>query len=271
MTAAAPPRVGVFLAGVQKGGTTALYEHLAEHPSLAGPRVKETHHFDNESLDWTQDQSDALDAYYDATAEGRMRFDATPITLYWPPALPRLHAYNPAAKLIVLFRDPIERAYSHWRMEVARGTEPLSFADAIRSGRERLHPDRPLDAHWRDHSYVERGCYGAQLTRALSLFPRSQMLLLLSEDFHGDHRRVLEEIAAFLGISAFGDVPPRIANQAVSVPYLPPISSADRNLLRAIFAADMAVFAKLSGLDIGRWSVSQAPGEGRGSADCHGF
>lgn len=251
--AVARPRVAVFLAGVQKGGTTALFEHLAAHPSLAAPRVKETHHFDNESLDWNLGQADRLDTFYDGSEDGRIRFEATPITLYWPPSLQRVHAYNPAAKLIVLFRDPIERAYSHWRMEVLRGTETLSFAEAIRTGRARLQAAQPLDANWRDRSYVERGFYGAQLERALSLFARSQMLLLLSDEFRNQHQIALDRIADFLGIPAFGDVPAHIANQAAPAPHLPPITPDDRCELQSVFGADLRLFATLSGLEIGEW------------------
>ncbi|MGP3699493.1 hypothetical protein [Rhodobacter sp. NSM] len=71
--------------------------------------------------------------------------------------------------LILPLRDPVERAHSHWRMEVARGNESLSFSEAIREGRARVA------RNGRVFTYVERGFYGAQLERLETCFPREQV------------------------------------------------------------------------------------------------
>ena len=248
-------RVAIFLAGVQKSGTTSLASHMRAHPALQAPIVKETHHFDNESLDWSADNQAALARFYSPHDTDRLRFDATPITIFWPPALERVRAHNPAAKLVILFRDPIERAYSHWRMETRRGTETLPFSAAIREGRVRLSPDRPLDIHWRDRSYVERGFYGRQLQRALSMFPREQMLLLLSDDLRTNHQHTLARLAAFLDIPPFGPVAPRLEHQSPAVPDLKRLTPEDHNHLQSVFAEDAQNFATLSGLNIQHWNT----------------
>src|SRR5438128_3640412 len=119
---AEPPLVTFVIAGVQKGGTTALYEYLAEMGDVGLSRQKETHFFDDETLDWARPDYARYHAMFDAP-EGRPCGEATPIYSYWPNALERIAAYNPAMKLILLLRDPVARAWSHWRMEYARGAE----------------------------------------------------------------------------------------------------------------------------------------------------
>src|SRR6185503_6418815 len=114
-------RVDFFVAGVQKGGTTALDAMLRRHPAiqmarLNGKDVKEVHFFDDESIDWSAPDYGKLHRHYD-WSESRVRGEATPIYLYWPNALKRLLAYNPNVKLIILLRHPIHRAFSQWQME----------------------------------------------------------------------------------------------------------------------------------------------------------
>jgi len=247
--------VGLFLAGVQKCGTTSLFHYLAGHPQLQAPRRKEIHFFDDETVDWRRRDFGALHACFDGGGEGRLRFDATPIYLFWPSALERIKAYNPRARLILLFRDPIERAYSHWRMERLRGAEDLPFSEAIRDGRARLPGGDLIHGNWRDRSYVERGFYGAQLARALSLFPKAQVLVLASEDLRQRHAATLDRVAGFLGIAPFPPVAARLENQAPPSPLLPPVGRDDHAHLRALYAEDMRRFAALSGVDVGVWRV----------------
>ncbi|MGH6848408.1 MAG: hypothetical protein ACREC0_13525, partial [Methylocella sp.] len=113
--------VSIFVCGVQKGGTTSLHAHFREHPALSPPNRKEIHFFADETQDWAAPDYTALHSFF-ATEDGdRFRFDVTPIYIFWPPSIERIRAYNPSAKLIFLFRDPFERAWSQWCMEYARG------------------------------------------------------------------------------------------------------------------------------------------------------
>jgi hypothetical protein len=151
-------KVSIFLAGVQRAGTTTLFEHLKSHPELLAPHRKETHFFDDERVSWPRPDYRALDQFYDPSAVvTRHAFDATPITIFWEPAIPRILEYNPSARFIVLFRDPIERAWSNWRFGIAQGHDDVSFDVAIREGRRRLQ-DLPKEyPKRRYYSYVERG------------------------------------------------------------------------------------------------------------------
>ena len=243
-------KVGLFLAGVQKGGTTSLFELLRRHPQLAAPGRKETHFFDDESLGWPLRDERPLHDWYDADSAGRLRFDATPIYAFWAPALDRILAYNHAARFILLFRDPVARAVSHWRMERGRGAEDLGFAEAVRAEPQRLAAAPAWSRAWREHSYVARGRYGEQLARLLSRFPRDQMLLQRSDELHRDQGATLARIAAFLGIDPFPDMPAMHALEGESRELA---DTAAQDAVRRLLADDMRCFSALSGLDVSDW------------------
>lgn len=258
--------VDVFIAGVQKSGTTSLFSYFQRHPGLSGSRVKETHHFDNEALDWSTINQDRFHAFFDRKPPGTRYFEATPIYCFWPSSLERIHRYNPQARIVLIFRDPIERAYSHWRMERLRGTEQLSFASAIREGRTRLSKDDPTGGSWRDQSYVERGFYGRMLARARSVFLPEQILCLNSMALERDHQAALASIARFLAIDDFPPVPVIREHQTPATPHLDRVRSEDHAYLREVYAEDLALFGKLSGLDTSSWWIYQDFDLGQG--DC---
>ena len=238
-------RVSFIIAGVQKAGTTALFDYLSEDPGVSLSRVKEVHFFDDETQDWAAPDYGAYHAHFDA-ADGRLRGEATPIYLYWPRSLERIAAYNRAMRLIVLLRDPVERAWSHWKMEYARGAESRPFAWCIREGRRRLFEAEPW-GHHREFSYVERGFYGEQLEAALALFPREQILVLQAEDLNRDPALILARVRAFLGLSAGPDPRPRQVHVGRDMDYGSELTQEDRQFLRGLYAADQARLASLGG------------------------
>jgi len=240
-------RVGFLIAGAQKAGTTALFDYLAEIPALELPAVKEAHFFDEEEeVDWAAPDYAPYHALFDDPE--RLWGEATPIYLYWPNALERIHRYNPAIKLILLFRDPIERAWSHWKMEYARGKETEPFGWCIREGRARMAEALPYPGFDRVHSYVERGYYGRQLARALTLFPREQLLLLGSDDLRRDPTGTIGAVCAFLGVKPpAGLIPPKISRPAADIDYPATLSDSDVIFLQRQFADEVARLHKLAG------------------------
>lgn len=242
-------RVGLFIAGVQKAGTTSLDAYLRLHPGLAGPSVKETHVFDDETLDWREPPDERLHAHY-APGNTGLRFEATPITIFWPPALARVRRYNPRARIIIILRDPIERAWSQWSMERHHGTEDLEFAQAIRAGRSRIKPGEYGPA-LRYFSYVERGLYTAQIRRALMLFPAAQVLFLDYARLFADVPAALARIADFAGLPPFPEVP-YIRTRSNPRPG-ETISPADIAYLRGIFREDAREAVALAGIEGSHW------------------
>ncbi|MET0271933.1 MAG: sulfotransferase domain-containing protein [Phenylobacterium sp.] len=238
-------RIDFIIPGAQKGGTTALFEYLSEEPGLSMATVKEVHFFDDEGRDWNRPDYGDYHAQF-APADGRPRGEATPIYLYWPNSLERIAAYNPAIRLILTLRDPIERAWSHWRMEYARGPETHPFGWCIREGRQRLFDAEPW-GHHREFSYVERGFYAEQLERLFRLFPRDQVLILGSEDLRARPADTLTRIRRFLGV-ADGPAPaPREAHVGLEMNYGSELTDADVAYLRGVYAADQARLARIPG------------------------
>lgn len=239
-------RLSFLVAGVQKGGTSALHDYLRDVPALQLPAAKELHFFDDEErVDWRAPDYRPLHARF--VEDGRLWGEATPITLYWPNALERVRAYNPDMRLILLFRDPVERAWSHWRMEYARGKEREPFAWCIREGRARMAAARWPGFH-RVFSYVERGFYGRQLANALGLFPRHRLLLLRSADLAADPAATIARVCDFLGVArpAAAAVPRRI-REAATIAYPSRLSGADVAYLQRLYRADDACFHGLVG------------------------
>jgi hypothetical protein len=246
-------KVDFLVAGVQKGGTSALFEYLREVPGLHLPDVKEAHFFDDEEQDWDRPDEAAYHALF--PERPGLWGEATPIYLYWPNAIERIARYNPAMRMILIFRDPVERAWSHWKMEYAKRKEREPFAWCIREGRARLTPGDPrAPGHHRVFSYVERGYYGAQVERLLHSFPRTQCLFLRSEDLRTDPAGSIASVCGFLGVDGPADLLPRSVHEARSdVDYPSRLESADRTLLKGLYREDIARFEVLTGIDTTAW------------------
>ena len=251
MSTGNPCKVGAIVGGAQKAGTTSLSGYLGQHPELHAPRRKELHFFDNESIDWSDPDYELLHRCYDGRVGERTSFEVTPIYLFWPPSPERIHRYNPEMKLIFSLRDPIERAWSHWRMEVGRGNDRLPFHRAIREGRERLSGTATLDRAWRLYSYVERGFYARQVRRLLGFFPRESVLFIRSADLRVDHPGCLDAIARFLDLGPFPSLPARSDFPSSGTEHR--LRAEDVAYLRDIFSDDVRELAELTGLSVADW------------------
>jgi hypothetical protein len=208
-----------LIIGAQKAGTTALYAYLRRHPQIGGPAWKEVSYFDRHyrrGTAWYRGQ-------FPFRSDGRIAGEASPGYLFHPLAPERVQETVPDAKLIVLLRNPIDRAFSHYHHEVALGREPLSFEDAIGAepGRthgeeERLMREPGYFSHaWWDYAYVARGRYAEQLERWFAVFPREQLLILATEELGADPAETYARVVEFLGLPPHGLASfPRIYEQS---------------------------------------------------------
>src|SRR5262249_41017146 len=105
----------------------------------------------------------------------------------------------------LLLRNPVERAFSNWRMEYSIQNDTLTFEDAVRAGRARVQRQAEVEDLHRIFSYVERGFYGQQLAYLLDYFPRPQVHCEVSEEFFRDQKATLQRLARFLGVDPFPD------------------------------------------------------------------
>ena len=140
-------RVSFVVAGAQKGGTWALHTYLREHPELCLPREKELHFFDADRFFAAEPVDYApYHALFDPRPPQRLLGEVTPAYMYWPAAGERMARYNPAMRIIMVLRNPITRAFSHWNMARQKRREPLSFRDALRAEAERRRDLPPEEA-----------------------------------------------------------------------------------------------------------------------------
>ena len=196
--------------GAQKGGTTFLYHLLVQHPYVEPAASKEVHFFDNlfdlgvEWYRWRFPAPRRKDGRRTITGE------ATPYYLFHPHAAKRMAQVIPRARLIVLLRNPVDRAYSHHQMAVRnavrRGENPRKFEEALeveaaklRGERNKMLEDERHDSfeHQR-FSYLSRGVYVDQLLRWSEFFPKEQMLVLKSEDLFECPAPTLKLVEDFL-------------------------------------------------------------------------
>ncbi len=231
-----------------KGGTTALSAFLDQHPEIRMADGKEAHFFDSDDRFRPLVPPD-YEAYHRQFTPGpgtRLLGDATPLYLYWEQAPARVAAYNPRMKWVVLLRQPVERAYSHWNMLRQNGEEPLDFAEAV--AREPSRRASPLER--RLYSYLGRGFYASQLRRLFAVVPRRQVLALRSEELRQDHDASLRCVFEFLGVDPGVRVTPAVVHERTYEAALP--ASLER-ALTARFAEDIRQVEQLLGWDLSGW------------------
>jgi len=257
------PLPDFLVIGAQRGGTTSFYDFLARHPQVRASSVKEVHFFDlrmHKGSRWYRGHF-PLDRPVGSGERSWITGEATPYYLFHPEVPRRVRALLPEVRAIALLRDPVERAWSHYRREVRLGRETLSFEEAVACEEERLaaearrfrDPDvRYAAPHHRYHSYLARGRYAEQLECWLAHLPREQLLILRSEDFYAHPQQALERATAFLGLEI--EVPgwtPGSLRHLQAGPEEEPLGEGLREHLRAQFARHNARLYRLLGHDLG--------------------
>lgn len=190
--------------GAQKAGTTTLHHWLAQHPDLVLPGEKELHYFSLHS----QRPPNWYAASFPRCSASQKLGEVTPYYLFHPHAPERIAQLLPNARLIVLLRDPVERALSGYFHSRRLGLEALEIEAAFAAEEQRLAgadallapPGASHPSH-QHHSYLNRSQYERQLARYQQWFPPSQLLLLRTEDLFEDPQREWQRILSFLGVT----------------------------------------------------------------------
>ncbi len=217
LTHAARMLPSFLIVGAQRCGTTSMYRALEQHPAVLRALLhKGVHYFDTDyprGLDWYQ-------GHFPLTAHARLRqrsvgvppltFEASPYYMFHPMAAERIARDLPGAKLLVLLRDPVERAYSAHAHELARGyeTEPferaLELEDARLAGEtERLMADPAYNSHsHQHHAYRSRGQYIEQLERLERCVGRGRIHVVDCGDWFTAPQGAFDAVLDFLGLPA---------------------------------------------------------------------
>ncbi len=239
-----------LIIGAQKAGTSSLFNYLGQHPDITLPSKKELHFFDlryDKGIEWYESLFPEGINY-----ENQITGEASPYYLFHPLVPEYVRYHYPGIKLIILLRDPVDRAYSHFQMERKRGTEPLaSFVHAVELEVERIYEEEQKilrgeiqsRTRFRNWSYMKRGLYGQQLQRWLGFFPREQFLIIRSEDFFSSTLLWMQQIHTFLGIR---DIPPANLSPVNSNKY-PELPVSVKDKLKDYFHDDGLLLQKLAG------------------------
>ena len=245
-------QVNFVVAGVQKAGTTALHDFLAQHPHVALLRDQALHFFDKEehfsssraSL-VTEPDYDVLLENFDSGWRWRVAGEVTADYLYYPRALERIARYNPDMKVIVSLRNPVERAFSQWNMRREKGQEPLEFIDALKRDEEIGIWRGP-----RGNAYLARSLYVSQLEKVFQLFPREQVFIIKYENFRADPSLLLDRMFDFLGVRRKSHLKNRQRNVGS---YSRKLTSEERDYADRIFEQDITKVEVLLGWDCSDW------------------
>jgi hypothetical protein len=237
--------------GAQKCGTSSLHHYLVQHPRVIAPLRKEVHYFDlnhGRGEAWYR-------AHFGRTGEPGLNLDSSPYYLFHPAVPARLHALLPRARLIVLLRDPVRRAYSHYWHERDKGRETLGFEEAIAAEPGRLGTCEaalangtlkasPAHQHF---SYLARGRYAEQLERWFAVFPREQFLVLRFEELAREPLATLNRTLSFLGL------PPAetVSLEARNTRRYPPLAQGTAARLREEFGPHVRRLEALLGEPMG--------------------
>jgi hypothetical protein len=203
-----------LIIGAARCGTTSFYRYLTEHPCIAPAFRKEVDFFDRhfgKGLSWYRKHFPSI--FFRRYSKARYGCDgltgeASPYYIFHPLSAARVATMLPRVKLIALLRNPVDRAYSHYHLQVCHGREPLSFEDAILREQERLKGEQNRiltdgDYHsynYQRYSYVSRGLYVDQLARWLNLFPKDSLLVVRTEDLDNNPAAVLKHTLRFLNL-----------------------------------------------------------------------
>lgn len=168
-----------LIIGAGKSGTTSLFNYLLQHPRIKPPRKKEIHYFDvnyNKGLQWYK-------AYFPIISPNKITFEATSNYLETKQAPKIIHDLLPNVKLILVLRNPTDRAYSHYQNSVRNGTETLSFQDALKTNK----------------AYIDGSMYGEHLKHWVEYFPKKQFFIMKYQEL----TKHFNEIFDFLGIENY--------------------------------------------------------------------
>lgn len=262
-----------LIIGAKRSGSTTLARNLVASEGVHGlfperEQLKGTYFFD---VNYQRGAAWYRSHFPTAAALGSdVVGEASPYYLSHPHAAQRARTLVPDARIVCLLRNPIDRAFSHYRERVKQGVEPLStFEAALTAEPERLagEVDRMIDdpsyvswAHL-NFGYADQSRYHTALSRWFDVWPREQVLVLRSEDMYANPQETLRQTRSFLGLTT--DIPSPAGDLHHNRLPRADVSPATRRRLWTAIAPDIAQLEELLG-DPPRWSEQSAPSEQEG-------
>lgn len=205
---------GFFVVGAPKAGTTSLYGYLRLHPEVYLPDTKELHYFSHRELlardkgpgdnGAVQDICCSMDEYrrhYSSNKADKLAGDISPSYLFYYEIAEEISSACQNSKIIIMLRNPAEKAYSQYCHLVRSGRETLSFRDGLDRESDRVR------AGWNDMWYYVSGSrYLNGVKKYIDVFGRDNVKIIYFEDFRNNTSVVMREVCDFLGISSSYDL-----------------------------------------------------------------
>jgi hypothetical protein len=195
-------KVDFFIVGAPKAGTTSLYHYLSEHPQVEMSSQKEPDYFSDKAIHeqgmyYTKNRVNSLDKYESlfVQKESVVYGEASVSYLFYENVAEDIKKYNPNAKIIIMLRNPIERAFSHYLMDYRLGLISDSFENVL------AKKSKHKNAHLFYQQYIEVSKYAKQIQRYLDFFEKDSILFIDYEDFKINVSKTVDQVYNFLHIS----------------------------------------------------------------------
>jgi hypothetical protein len=199
-----------MIIGTARSGTTSLYYDICQHPCVLPAAYDELGYFDSNfhlGLNWYRSLFPTLFSKWLVKQKKQFAItgEDTPFYIWDPIVAKRILKNLPKIKLIVLLRNPVDRAYSNYHLGVRSGTENLSFEDAIKLEIKRLEEineesKSSIEKYAIRRSYLAKGFYADQLKIWFEIFNSNQLLIISTEDLKSNPQKVINKIYNFLEI-----------------------------------------------------------------------
>ena len=200
------PKPNFFIVGAAQSGTTSLWMYLKQHPDVFMPEtidLKELAYFCY--LNGIKDYNKHLSIFekshgMKAVGEASHAYLTSPESATW------IKDFNPLAKIIIILRNPIERAHSLYNWMISEGYEWIyPFEKALRMEQKRLEDERFKHCnleYWYNYLYFNSGLYSKQFQRYINVFPKKQVYVLLLEDLKENPISTIQQLYSFLEVDS---------------------------------------------------------------------
>ena len=193
-----------FIVGAPKAGTTSLYHYLEAHPQVFMSSVKEPNYFSyqsslNQNLYYNERGINNREEYislFEKAGNKKAIGEASVSYLFYPEAAINLKNTFPKSRIIIMLRNPVERAISHYNMDYKLGYVDLTFENVIQKKN-----DSNLNKLYYQQ-FIELGLYYNQVKRYIELFGRENVLIIFFEDFKNDAPHEVKRIFEFLDVDS---------------------------------------------------------------------
>ena len=195
-------RVDFFIVGAPKAGTTSLFHYLDEHPEIGMSSQKEPDYFSDKDIQdrgmyYGKNRIDTIEKYhalFDDT-NSKLKGEGSVSYLFYNNVPAKIKEYNPNAKIIIMLRNPIDRAFSHYLMDYRLGVVSNTFEDIVFKQSKHKH------ASLFYQQYIKVSEYTVQIERYLDFFSTENILVIDYEDFKEDVLGVVNKTFLFLGVN----------------------------------------------------------------------